>query len=468
MKSNIRPWGGRFTKETDKKVEEFTESISFDKRLYRHDIKGSIAHCMALAKAKIISDPEAETIIKGLKDIFREIEEGRFSFPLEDEDIHMAIEKRLIRKIGDIGKKLHTGRSRNDQVALDIRLYLKDEIDLIIGRIRSLQSVIVDLAKKNIDLIMPGYTHMQAAQPLLFSHHILAYYEMLERDRERFIDCLKRVDSMPLGSGAIAGSNYPIDREFIATQLGFSSASKNSIDAVSDRDFAIEFLAASAIIMMHLSRLSEELILWSTNEFGYLDLPDPFCTGSSMMPQKKNPDIPELVRGKTGRVYGSLISLLVTMKSLPLAYNRDLQEDKEPLFDTVDTIKSSLEIYAEMLKEIKLKHEQIRASGKNDLLLATDLADYLAIKGLPFRAAHEVVGRIVKFCLENRRRLDSLAPEEFKSYSDLFSTDLKDYLSVERSIERKDQIGGTARKRVERRIKEIEALKGKNSHENGK
>lgn len=455
MKTKIKPWGGRFTGETNKKVEEFTASISFDKRLYRHDIKGSIVHCMALARARILSSHEAENIIKGLKDILMEIEKGQFPFLPEDEDIHMAIEKRLIEKIGDTGRKLHTSRSRNDQVALDIRLYLRDEIGMIIDRIRSLQSVIVDLAKKNIDLIMPGYTHMQAAQPLLFSHYILAYYEMLERDKERLKDCLKRVDSMPLGSGAISGSNYPVDREFIATQLGFSSVTNNSVDAVSDRDFAIEFLANSAIIMMHLSRLSEELVLWSTIEFGYLDLPDSFCTGSSMMPQKKNPDIPELIRGKSGRVYGSLVSLLVTMKSLPLAYNRDLQEDKEPIFDTIDTIKNSIEIYTEMLKGIKLNHERISGSGENHLLLATDLADYLVMKGLPFRNAHEVVGKIVQFCIENKRRLDSLTPEEFKSYSGLFGADLKDYLSVERSIERKDQVGGTAKNRVKKRIREI-------------
>lgn len=468
MKTKMKPWGGRFIEEINKKVEEFTASIPFDKRLYKHDINGSIVHCTALARAKILSDREADSIIKGLKEILMEIEKGQFSFSLEDEDIHMAIEKRLIQKIGDIGGKLHTGRSRNDQVALDIRLYLMEEIGLIVNMIRSLQYVIVDLAKKNLDLIMPGYTHMQAAQPILFSHYILAYYEMLERDKKRLEDCLNRVDSMPLGSGAMAGSNYPVDREFMTAQLGFSSSTNNSIDAVSDRDFAIEFIAASAIMMMHLSRLSEELVLWSTNEFGYIDLPDSFCTGSSMMPQKKNPDIPELVRGKTGRVYGSLISLLVTMKSLPLAYNRDLQEDKEPLFDTVDTIKSSLEIYAEMLKLIKLNHEQVRRSGENHLLLATDLADYLVMKGLPFRAAHEIVGRIVKFCLENKRRLDSLAPEEFKSYSDLFSADLKDYLSAEKSIGRKDQVGGTARKRVEKRIKEIEGSMGRSAKEMGR
>ncbi|MEK6577064.1 MAG: argininosuccinate lyase [Nitrospirota bacterium] len=458
MKTKVKPWGGRFIEETNKKVEEFTASISYDKRLYRHDIKGSIAHCLALARAGILSGHESETIIKGLKDILADIEGGRFTFSTGDEDIHMAIEKRLIEKTGDIGKKLHTGRSRNDQVALDIRLYLTEEIDLILKRIGSLQAVIVELARNNIDLIMPGYTHMQAAQPVLFSHYILAYYEMLERDKGRFEDCLKRVDSMPLGSGAIVGSNYPVDREFIAAQLGFSSTSNNSVDAVSDRDFALEFLAASAITMMHLSRLSEELVLWSTSEFGYVDLPDAFCTGSSMMPQKKNPDVPELIRGKSGRVYGSLVSLLVTMKSLPLAYNRDLQEDKEPIFDTVDTIKDSLEIYAGMLKGIKLDSERIRRGGENHLLLATDLADYLVMKGLPFRMAHEVVGRIVQLCIENKRRLDDLSLEEFKSYSELFGFDLKDYLSVERSINRKDQTGGTSRKRVEKRITEIEAL----------
>jgi argininosuccinate lyase len=458
MKANIKPWGGRFTKETNKKVEEFTASISYDKRLYRHDIRGSIAHCLALVRAGILSGHESETIIKGLKDILADIEAGRFPFSTEDEDIHMAIEKRLIEKTGDIGKKLHTGRSRNDQVALDIRLYLTDEIGLILKGIGTLQSVIVELARNNLDLIMPGYTHMQAAQPVLFSHYILAYYEMLDRDKGRFEDCLKRVDSMPLGSGAIVGSNYPVDREFIAAQLGFSATSKNSVDAVSDRDFALEFLAASAITMMHLSRLSEELVLWSTSEFGYVDLPDAFCTGSSMMPQKKNPDVPELIRGKSGRVYGSLVSLLVTMKSLPLAYNRDLQEDKEPIFDTVDTIKDSLEIYAGMLKGIRLNSENIKRGGENHLLLATDLADYLVMKGLPFRMAHEVVGRIVQSCIENKRRLDDLTSEELKSYSELFDRDLKDYISVEGSVNRKDQAGGTARIRVEKRIMEIEAL----------
>ncbi len=458
MKTKVKPWGGRFVEETNKKVEEFTASISYDKRLYRHDIRGSIAHCLALVRAGILTGHESDTIINGLKDILADIEGGRFTFSVEDEDIHMAIEKRLIEKTGDIGKKLHTGRSRNDQVALDIRLYLTYEIGLILEGIGTLQSVIVELARNNLDLIMPGYTHMQAAQPVLFSHYILAYYEMLERDKGRFEDCLKRVDSMPLGSGAIAGSNYPVDREFIAAHLGFSAVSKNSVDAVSDRDFALEFLAASAITMMHLSRLSEELVLWSTSEFGYVDLPDAFCTGSSMMPQKKNPDVPELIRGKSGRVYGSLVSLLVTMKSLPLAYNRDLQEDKEPIFDTVDTIKDSLEIYAGMLKGIKLNSENIRRGGENHLLLATDLADYLVMKGLPFRMAHEVVGRIVQSCIENKRRLDDLTSEEFKSYSELFDLDVKDYLSVEGSVNRKDQAGGTARIRVEKRITDIEAL----------
>ena len=451
-----KPWSGRFEKETDKLVEEFTASISFDKRLYKYDIEGSIAHCMMLAKCKIIKNGEAEKIIKGLRDIKKEIDVGRFKFDIALEDIHMNIERRLIDKIGTVGGKLHTARSRNDQVALDIRLYLRDEIGEIVSLIRGLKKSIVKKAKGNIDVIMPGYTHLQMAQPVLFSHHLLAYYDMFDRDEERFLDMLKRVNVMPLGSAAMAGTNYPIDRKYVAKLLQFPAVTTNSMDAVGDRDFSIEFLSTSAILMMHLSRFSEELIIWSTSEFGFIELDDSFCTGSSIMPQKKNPDVPELVRGKTGRVYGNLMSLLTTMKSLPLAYNKDMQEDKEPLFDTIDTVKASLLIYSKMIGTIKLNRDRLGEAVFQGFMTATDMADYLVMKGLPFRDAHEVVGKVVSFCIKSHKLLSDLTFHELQKFSKSFKKDIFSFIKTEKSVDRKDVIGGTSRKQVLKRITEIE------------
>ena len=453
-----KPWSGRFEKETDKLVEEFTASISFDKRLYKYDTEGSIAHCMMLAKCKIIKNGEADKIIKGLRDIKKEIDSGRFKFDIALEDIHMNIERRLIDKIGTVGGKLHTARSRNDQVALDIRLYLRDEIGEIVSLIRGLKKSIVKKAKGNIDVIMPGYTHLQMAQPVLFSHHLLAYYDMFDRDEERFLDMLKRVNVMPLGSAAMAGTNYPIDRKYVAKLLQFPAVTTNSMDAVGDRDFSIEFLSTSAILMMHLSRFSEELIIWSTSEFGFIELDDSFCTGSSIMPQKKNPDVPELVRGKTGRVYGNLMSLLTTMKSLPLAYNKDMQEDKEPLFDTIDTVKASLLIYSKMIGTIKLNRDRLGEAVFQGFMTATDMADYLVMKGLPFRDAHEVVGKVVSFCIKSHKLLSDLTFYELQKFSKSFKKDIFSFIKTEKSVDRKDVIGGTSKRQVLMRIAEIEKI----------
>lgn len=449
-------WSGRFSESTNKLVDNFTASMPFDWKLYKYDILGSIAHAGMLAKTGIIKKAEADKIVNGLKAIEKEIDANKFKFSIEDEDIHMAVEKRLISLIGDTGKKLHTARSRNDQVALDARLYLRDEIKNIISLIDKFHKTLVLLAKKNIDVIMPGYTHLQQAQPILFSHYLLAYYEMFKRDRDRLLDCYKRANIMPLGSGALAGTTFPIDRGYTARLLRFDDVTKNSLDAVSDRDFIIEFLSAASIIIMHLSRMSEELIIWSSSEFGFIELPDAFCTGSSMMPQKKNPDVPELVRGKTGRIYGHLISLLVTMKGLPLAYNKDMQEDKEPLFDTVDTIKASLEIFSEMIKGLKLDKKRIESSMADGLILATDVADYLVQKGVPFRSSHEIVGRIVSFCLKGKRPLTALILSEWKMFSPDFKEDILNFVSFEKAVERRNHIGGTSKKQVLKRIKEIE------------
>jgi argininosuccinate lyase len=451
-----KPWSGRFEKETDRLVEEFTASISFDKRLYKCDIEGSIAHCMMLKKCRIIKNGEAEKIIGGLRDIKKEIDSGRFKFDIALEDIHMNIERRLIDKIGSVGGKLHTARSRNDQVALDIRLYLRDEINEIVSLIRGLKKSIVKKAKGNIDVIMPGYTHLQMAQPVLFSHHLLAYYDMFARDEERFLDMLKRVNIMPLGSAAMAGTNYPVDRKYVAMLLGFKDITTNSMDAVGDRDFSIEFISASAILMMHLSRLSEELIIWSTSEFNFIEIDDSFCTGSSIMPQKKNPDVPELVRGKTGRVYGNLMSLLTTMKALPLAYNKDMQEDKEPVFDTIDTVKASLSIYSKMIGTIRLNRDRLKKAVSQGFMTATDMADYLVMKGLPFRDAHEVVGKVVSFCIKDHKLLSELTLSELQSFSECFKRDILNFINTEKSVNRKDVIGGTSKKQVLKRLTEIE------------
>ncbi len=452
-KTAKKPWSGRFRKETAKEVEEFTASIAFDKRLYRADIEGSIAHAKALAMAKVITREEAREIVNGLVEVLKEIEKGEFPFDPSLEDIHMNIEHRLHEKIGPIAGKLHTGRSRNDQVALDLRLYLRHEIKEVLGLVKELQAALLEVAEKNRDTIMPGYTHLQRAQPTLFAHHLLAYFEMLERDRGRLGDCSRRVSVMPLGSGALAGSAFPIDRDYMAKLLDFPEVSKNSIDAVSDRDFVLEFLASSSLVMMHLSRLAEEIILWSSVEFGFIELDDAYSTGSSMMPQKKNPDVAELCRAKTGRVYGALFSLFTTMKGLPLSYNRDLQEDKEPLFDVIDTVKACLRVFPPMLKSMRVSQERMRQAAQDGFLNATDLADYLALKGLPFRQAHEVVGRIVLHCVKNGKSIEDLPLRELRRFSPLFNEDVYQFLSLEACIDRRCAVGGTARKNVRRALR---------------
>jgi argininosuccinate lyase len=456
MNSSEKPWGGRFTEPTKPTVETFTASIPFDWRLYRHDIAGSVAHCRALAEAKLISPAERDQIILGLKAIESEIAAGRFPFSIQYEDIHMNVEHGLAERIGPVAGKLHTGRSRNDQVALDLRLYVREELDAIGDLLRRVQQALAHSASRHLDVILPGYTHLQRAQPVLLAHHLLAYYEMFQRDAERLRDARNRANRMPLGSGALAGTNYPINRELIAEYLDFPIVTKNSLDAVSDRDFVIESLSAFALIMMHLSRLAEELVLWSSAEFGFIELPDGFCTGSSMMPQKKNPDVPELIRGKTGRVYGALVALLTTTKALPLAYNKDLQEDKEPLFDAVDTVKACLAITAEMLPGLRVKTDRMAAAAADSLLLATEIADDLVTKGMPFREAHEVVGKLVRFCLESGRPLSGLSAEEYRRFSPLLDADLVSRLTPEAAIARKAQIGGTAGETVRQRLKEIE------------
>ncbi len=441
-------WGGRFTQPTDKFVEEFTASIDFDKRLYHQDIRGSIAHARMLGKQGIISMDDMESIVHGLQEILRQIESGQFTFSVALEDIHMNIESRLSDKIGEAGKRLHTGRSRNDQVALDIRLYLRDEIVEISAYLDLLIDALIEQAEKNIQVIMPGYTHLQTAQPILFSHHLMAYVEMFRRDRGRMEDCLKRMNVSPLGAGALAGTTFPIDREHVAEQLDFPDTTRNSLDSVSDRDFALEFLAGSSILMMHLSRFSEELILWSTSEFKFIELSDGFCTGSSIMPQKKNPDVPELVRGKTGRVYGNLMALLTVMKGLPLAYNKDMQEDKEPLFDTIDTVKGSLKIFVDMIRELRVNAERMLAAAGGGYSTATDVADYLVRKGMPFRDAHEVVGKCVAYCVSSGKDLPGLTLEEWRSFSSRFDEDIADSITLEASVNARSATGGTARERV--------------------
>jgi len=442
---------------TDKQARDYLASIPFDRRLYRQDIEGSIAHVGMLAKQGIIPESDAETIIDGLESIQKEIERGKFQFKTELEDIHMNIEARLFKKIGNVAGKLHTARSRNDQIALDLRLFVKEEIGKTIKKIRALQAALVELAEANKAVIMPGYTHLQQAQPVLLAHHLLAYFEMLQRDKERFQDCLGRADVLPLGSGALAGVPYPVDREFVADELGFSNVSANSLDAVSDRDFVIEYEAAAAITMMHLSRLAEELILWSSSEFGFIEIGDAFITGSSIMPQKKNPDVAELARGKTGRVYGHLMGILTTMKSLPLAYNRDMQEDKEGLFDTVDTLQTSLEVFAGLVKTIKINTERISQAMKTDYMLATDLADYLVKKGMPFREAHGVVAKLSKYALSKGRNLQELGRKEYKKFSTLFGGDVYE-ITPESSVAARNVAGGTAPKQVGKALRRAKRL----------
>lgn len=453
-----KPWSGRFRQETDPEVLDFTQSISFEKRLFPYDIKVSLAHAKALLQSGIINAKEYKRITKGLTDILKKFEKGEINLKKEFEDIHMNIEKLLIEKIGEVGGKLHTGRSRNDQVATDLRLYLKDETKNIIHLIINLQNVLVDIAEKNIDVIMPGYTHMQRAQPILFSHHILAYFEMLERDKSRFRDTFKRIDIMPLGSAALAGTSLKIDRFSLAKELGFSEISRNSIDAVSERDFVLEFLSNLCLTMMHLSRLCEELVLWSSYDFSFIELSDSFTTGSSIMPQKKNPDVAELIRGKTGRVYGALFSLLTVLKGQPLAYNRDLQEDKMFTFDAIDTVKSSLSVLSKMLKEIKVNKEKISSEVGKGFITATELADYLVDKGIPFRQAHKIVGKIISYCIDSNMQLHYLSQKEFKKFSDKFGMDVLRVVDPRYSIEAKDVVGGTAPNRVKeaiRRAKDI-------------
>lgn len=451
---NKKPWAGRFKKGTHKVAEKFSASIDFDKRLYREDIEGSIAHAGMMAENGIIPRNEAEKIIKALRQIEKEIESGKFPFREEYEDIHLNIEKRLIEKIGEVGGKIHTGRSRNDQIALDMRLYLRREISEIIELLGQTSERIVDLAEKNLGTVLPLYTHMQRGQPVLLSHQLLALYEMLRRDRERYIDCLGRVNVMPLGAGAGAGTTFPIDRQHTASLLGFPKVTRNSIDTVSDRDFIIEFISVSANLMMHLSRISEELVLWSTKEFGFADLGDEFTTGSSIMPQKRNPDMAELIRGKTGRVYGDLMAILTIMKGLPFSYNRDMQEDKEPMFDAADTVKSCLAVFHEMLHTVEFKKENMEKALGEGFITATDIADYLTRKGMPFRQAHEVTGKIVGYAEDKGRELINLHITEYRMFSKTFDEDLFDYITLEGSVGNRKSYGGTARENVERMISE--------------
>ena len=448
---NLEFLRGRFKKDKDKVVANYTASIAFDHRLYREDIDGSIAHARMLAKQGIISEKEAELIIMGLVSIREEIEQGKFQFKLELEDIHMNIEARLLEKIGEVAGKLHTARSRNDQVALDLRLFCKEAIAETIDGLRGLQGAILEVAEANKDVVMPGYTHLQRAQPVLFAHHLLAYFEMLERDVHRFKDCLDRTCVLPLGSGALAGVPYPTDRAFLAQEVGFDQISQNSIDAVSDRDFVIEYQAAASITMMHLSRMGEELVLWSSEEFRFIDIDDAYATGSSIMPQKKKPDVAELGRGKTGRVYGNLLGILTTMKALPLSYNRDLQEDKEGLFDTVDTLLPTLEVFTGMVKTLKVNSERTHQAAAGGYLLATDLADYLVKRGVPFRQAHAIVGKLVSYALDGNKDLGQLDIREYQQFSDLFARDVLD-ITVEASVTARDVIGGTAPQQVQAQL----------------
>ena len=431
-------------------------SLPVDRRLYKYDILGSIAHCKGLERAGVLTRREATAIIRGLEDIRTEIDDERFPFATEDEDIHMAIERRLTAMIGPVGGKLHTGRSRNDQVALDLRLFLREALGTLRAGARRFQQALLGQARRHLDVVMPGYTHLQRAQPVLFAHHLLAYAEMIDRDKGRLLDTLSRLDELPLGAGALAGTNYPIDRTYVAKLLGFSRVTANSLDTVSDRDFVIETLSALSILMMHLSRLSEELVLWSSQEFQFVTLPDAFCTGSSMMPQKKNPDVPELIRGKTGRVYGHLFALLTTLKGLPLSYNRDLQEDKEALFDALDTVTAALQVLTELIKGLTVHRAALARAAGSGYLLATELADYLVAKGVPFREAHHTTGRLVRACLESKRGLRDLTLADLRNFSEHFEKDALDVLTVEGAIERKGQVGGTARKQVEARLKALE------------
>lgn len=449
-------WDGRFKEPTNRLVDEFTSSLSFDKRLYRYDIEGSMAHCRMLSRQGMISKEEERKILAGLKRIGAEIQTGQFPFSMGDEDIHMAVERSLIARTGEAGAKLHTGRSRNDQVALDVRLYLRDEIGQILDLLDRLKVSFVTLAKEEIDTILPGYTHMQKAQPVLLSHYLLAFWEMFDRDEDRFRDCLERVNVMPLGSAALAGTGLPIDRQYTAKLLGFPKITKNSMDAVSDRDFVAEFIFDAGLAMAHMSRLCEDLIIWSSEEFRFVEISDAFTTGSSIMPQKKNPDVAELIRGKTGRVYGNLMNILTVMKGLPMSYNRDLQEDKEPLFDTVDTLKASLKILTAMAGNVRFDRERMLEGASKGFSTATDVADYLVKKSIPFRESHGIVGRIVAYCIEKNKDLISLSMEEFRRFYEGFDRDIYRCLGVKESVDSRKSPGGTSRSQVQKRIQEIE------------
>lgn len=454
-----KPWGGRFREPADKLLETFTASIEFDKRLYRYDIEGSIAHARMLAQQGIISTKDEKVIVKTLKDILVDIEKGNFVFKPEDEDIHMAVEKALIERAGETGGRLHAGRSRNDQVSLDLRLYLRDEILQIVNLVSNLKLQFVKLAKREVGTIMPGYTHLQRAQPVLLSHYLLAFGEMLDRDEERLRECYRRVNIMPLGSAALAGTSLPIDRAYVAGLLKFPEISQNSMDAVSDRDFVAEFIFAASVTMMHMSRLCEDIILWSTDEFNFLEISDAFTTGSSIMPQKKNPDVAELIRGKTGRMYGNLVALLTVMKGLPMTYNRDMQEDKEPLFDSVDTVKRCLRILAEMIKNVKFNRTKMRKDASAGFSTATDVAEYLVTKGVPFRESHGIVGRLVLYCLEKRKALSDLTMDEFHQFHGAFEEDIYTRIAVESVVNARKCVGGTSEEKVLMRIRDIEGGK---------
>ncbi|HJD47356.1 MAG TPA: argininosuccinate lyase [Candidatus Mediterraneibacter norfolkensis] len=450
-------WGGRFTKETDKLVYNFNASISFDKRFYRQDIRGSIAHVAMLAKQGILTEEEKEKITDGLNGILRDVENGSLEITDEYEDIHSFVEANLIDRIGDAGKKLHTGRSRNDQVALDMKLYTRDEIIELDGLLKELLEVLLKLMKENVETYMPGFTHLQKAQPITLAHHMGAYFEMFKRDRSRMKDIYKRMNYCPLGSGALAGTTYPLDREYTAELLEFDGPTLNSMDSVSDRDYLIELLSAMSTVMMHLSRFSEEVIIWNTNEYKFVEIDDAYSTGSSIMPQKKNPDIAELVRGKTGRVYGALMSLLTTMKGLPLAYNKDMQEDKEFVFDAIDTTKGCLALFTGMLKTMKFNKERMEESAKHGFTNATDAADYLVNHGVPFRDAHGIVGRLVLYCLEKKIALDDMTLDEFKAISPVFEDDIYDAISMKTCVETRNTIGAPGKAAMEKVIAAEEA-----------
>lgn len=451
-----KAWGGRFQKPTAKGVEKFTASIHYDKRLYRYDIEGSIAHATMLTQQGIIAKKEAAKIVAALKTIRQDLDKGKIVFNPSDEDIHMMIESELISHIGAIGGKLHTARSRNDQIVLDVRLFLRSEIDSILSLLKALQAQLVKSAKSEIKTIMPGYTHMQKAQPVLLSHYLLAFWEMLDRDTQRLIDSKKRINVMPLGAAALAGTTLPINRSVTAKLLKFPSVSNNSMDTVADRDFIAEFIFIAAVVMMHLSRFCEDLILWSSDEFGFAEISDAYTTGSSIMPQKKNPDIAELVRGKTARVYGDLFAILTLLKGLPMTYNRDLQEDKEPLFDAVDTVKDCLQIFTEMIRETKFNSGRMYTAAQGGFSTATDVAEYLVRKGVPFRKSHEIVGKIVTYCIKNKKNMDELSLIEFQKFYKGFSADIKESLKLEKAVNSRRHKGGTATAAVLERIKEIE------------